>query len=195
LDNAIRLRWALRDIKGKRLKLTPVDPSDIRVLIDMDYVEMINNEPSLRPQVCSRWRSAIDGNRRVIGPANPYAPPPIADAAQSPAISSKLGCFSVNLNLRRRIAWKRCRQSVLMRPQLDAAALNRRSPRFGAADPGGEGKWLGVHALEARCFQPRLGPCDRPPMGFGVAENCQISLMRGSEMKCAERSQCDGPAS
>jgi hypothetical protein len=45
LDNAIRLRWALRDIKGKRLKLTPVDPSDIRVLIDMDYVEMINNEP------------------------------------------------------------------------------------------------------------------------------------------------------
>ena len=75
MDNAIRLRWALRDIKGKRLKLTPVDPSDIRVLIDMDYVEMINNEPSLRPQVCSRWRSAIDGNRRVIGPANPYAPP------------------------------------------------------------------------------------------------------------------------
>jgi hypothetical protein len=23
LDNAIRLRWALRDINGKRLKLTP----------------------------------------------------------------------------------------------------------------------------------------------------------------------------
>jgi hypothetical protein len=45
LDNAIRLRWALRDIKGKRLKLTPVDPNDIRTLIDMGYVEMINNEP------------------------------------------------------------------------------------------------------------------------------------------------------
>jgi hypothetical protein len=38
-------RWALRDIKGKRLKLTPVDPSDIRTLIDMGYVEMINDEP------------------------------------------------------------------------------------------------------------------------------------------------------
>ena len=45
LDNAIRLRWALRDIKGKRLKLTPVDPNDMRTLIDMGYVEMINGEP------------------------------------------------------------------------------------------------------------------------------------------------------
>ena len=45
LDNAIRLRWALRDIKGKRLKLTPVDPNDLRTLIDMGYVEMNNDEP------------------------------------------------------------------------------------------------------------------------------------------------------
>ena len=45
LDNAIRLRWALRDIKGKRLKLTPVAPNDIRTLIDMGYVEMKNDEP------------------------------------------------------------------------------------------------------------------------------------------------------
>jgi hypothetical protein len=45
LDNAIRLRWALRDIRGKRLKLSPVDPIDLSVLIDMGYVEMINDEP------------------------------------------------------------------------------------------------------------------------------------------------------
>ena len=45
LDNAIRLRWALRDIKGNRLKLTPVDPNDMRTLIDMGFVEMINDEP------------------------------------------------------------------------------------------------------------------------------------------------------
>ena len=45
LDNAIRLRWALRDIKGNRLKLTPVDPNDMRTLIDMGYVEMIDDEP------------------------------------------------------------------------------------------------------------------------------------------------------
>jgi hypothetical protein len=45
LDNAIRLRWALRDIKGNRLKLTPVDPNYMRTLIDMGFVEMINDEP------------------------------------------------------------------------------------------------------------------------------------------------------
>ncbi len=45
LDNAIRLRWALRDIKGKRLKLSPVDPNDLRTLIDMGYVEMKNDQP------------------------------------------------------------------------------------------------------------------------------------------------------
>lgn len=45
LDNAIRLHWALRDIKGKRLKWTPVDPADLRTLIDMGYVEMQNDVP------------------------------------------------------------------------------------------------------------------------------------------------------
>jgi hypothetical protein len=46
LDNAIRLRWALRAIRGERLKLTPVDPNDLRTLIDMGYVEMISDEPA-----------------------------------------------------------------------------------------------------------------------------------------------------
>jgi hypothetical protein len=45
LDNGIRLRWALRDIKGNRLKLSPVSPNDLRTLIDMGYVEMKNEEP------------------------------------------------------------------------------------------------------------------------------------------------------
>lgn len=45
LDNAIRLRWALRDVNGKRLKLSPVNPNDLRTLIDMGYVEMNNDEP------------------------------------------------------------------------------------------------------------------------------------------------------
>jgi hypothetical protein len=45
LDNAIRLRWALRDISGKRVKLTPVDPNDLRSLIDMGYVEMKDDAP------------------------------------------------------------------------------------------------------------------------------------------------------
>jgi hypothetical protein len=45
LDEAIRLRWALRDIKANRLKLTPVDPSDVRTLINMGYVEMQDDVP------------------------------------------------------------------------------------------------------------------------------------------------------
>ena len=45
LDNAIRLRWVLRDIKAKRLKLSPPDPNDLRILIDMGFVEMQNNIP------------------------------------------------------------------------------------------------------------------------------------------------------
>jgi hypothetical protein len=47
LDNAIRLRWALRDIKGKRLKLTLVDPNDLRTLIDMGFVEIQNDVPAM----------------------------------------------------------------------------------------------------------------------------------------------------
>jgi len=47
LDNAIRLRWALRDIRGKRLNLTPVDPNDLRTLIDMGYVEMNDEVPTI----------------------------------------------------------------------------------------------------------------------------------------------------
>src|SRR6267143_2364946 len=36
----IRLRWALRDIKAKRTKLTPVNPSDLKTLIEMGLIEM-----------------------------------------------------------------------------------------------------------------------------------------------------------
>ena len=40
LDTAIRLRWALRDIKAKRTKLTPVSPDDLKTLVEMGLVEM-----------------------------------------------------------------------------------------------------------------------------------------------------------
>jgi hypothetical protein len=39
LDNAIRLRWALRDIHASRTSWTPVAPVDLRVLMDMGYIE------------------------------------------------------------------------------------------------------------------------------------------------------------
>jgi hypothetical protein len=49
LDNAIRLRWVLRDIKGNRLKLSPPSQANLQVLIDMGFVEMRDNKPVVSP--------------------------------------------------------------------------------------------------------------------------------------------------
>ena len=50
LDTAIRLRWALRDIKAKRTKLTPVSPSDLKTLMEMGLVEMRDDAPMLNKE-------------------------------------------------------------------------------------------------------------------------------------------------
>jgi hypothetical protein len=47
LDTAIHIRWALRDIKAKRTKLTPVSPGDFKTLIEMGLVEMGDEAPRL----------------------------------------------------------------------------------------------------------------------------------------------------
>ncbi len=45
LEKAIALRWALRDIVAKRLKLTPVKPDDLQTLLDLGFVEMRDDTP------------------------------------------------------------------------------------------------------------------------------------------------------
>jgi hypothetical protein len=40
LERAIALRWALRDIKAKRLRLSPVSESDLTVLTELGLIEM-----------------------------------------------------------------------------------------------------------------------------------------------------------
>jgi hypothetical protein len=47
LDTAIRLRWALRDIKAKRTKLTPVSADDLSTLIELGLVELRGDGPAL----------------------------------------------------------------------------------------------------------------------------------------------------
>ena len=47
LERAIGLRWTLRDIKGKRLKLSPVSPADLAVLTDLGLIEMRDDGPVL----------------------------------------------------------------------------------------------------------------------------------------------------
>ena len=45
LDTAIRLRWALRDIKGKWINLSPVSREDLRTLLEMGVIEMRDDVP------------------------------------------------------------------------------------------------------------------------------------------------------
>ena len=56
LDTAIRLRWALRDIKAKRTKLTPVSPSDLKTLIEMG----LGRNARRRTQLTNEGDQALD---------------------------------------------------------------------------------------------------------------------------------------
>jgi len=47
LERAIALRWALRDIKAKRLKLSPLSDADLRALIELGLVEIRDDAPVL----------------------------------------------------------------------------------------------------------------------------------------------------
>jgi hypothetical protein len=47
LERAIGLRWSLRDINAKRLKMSPVSPVDLSTLIDLGLIEMRDDEPVL----------------------------------------------------------------------------------------------------------------------------------------------------
>jgi hypothetical protein len=46
-DRAVGLRWVLRDIKNHRLKWSPVDQDDLRILIELGLVEMRDGAPML----------------------------------------------------------------------------------------------------------------------------------------------------
>lgn len=46
-DRAVALRWVLRDIRSNRLKWWSVNQDDLRLLIDMELVEMRIDEPVL----------------------------------------------------------------------------------------------------------------------------------------------------
>jgi hypothetical protein len=47
LERAIALRWMLRDIKAKRLKLAPIGESDLTVLTELGLIEMRDEAPVL----------------------------------------------------------------------------------------------------------------------------------------------------
>jgi hypothetical protein len=47
LERAIALRWMLRDIKAKRLKLSPVGASDLTALTELGLIEIRDEVPVL----------------------------------------------------------------------------------------------------------------------------------------------------
>jgi hypothetical protein len=47
LEQAIALRWTLRDIKAKRLKLSPVSPLDLAALGELGLIEVHDDVPVL----------------------------------------------------------------------------------------------------------------------------------------------------
>jgi hypothetical protein len=47
LDRAIALRWTLRDIQARRVKMSPVSNEDLRVLTDLGMIEVRDEGPVL----------------------------------------------------------------------------------------------------------------------------------------------------
>ena len=49
LERAIDLRWTLRDIQARRLKMSPVSDEDLRVLTELGLIEEREEGPVLTP--------------------------------------------------------------------------------------------------------------------------------------------------
>ena len=47
LERAIGLRWTLRDIQARRLKMSPVSDEDLRVLTELGLIESRDEGPVL----------------------------------------------------------------------------------------------------------------------------------------------------
>ncbi len=47
LERAIGLRWTLRDIQARRLKMSSVSSEDLRVLTDLGLIELRDEGPVL----------------------------------------------------------------------------------------------------------------------------------------------------
>jgi hypothetical protein len=47
IDAAIRLRWAMRDIRANRTTISPLAESDLAALVDLGFVAMREGRPSL----------------------------------------------------------------------------------------------------------------------------------------------------
>jgi hypothetical protein len=49
LERAIGLRWRLRDIQARRLKMSPVSEEDLRILSELGLIDVRDEVPVLTP--------------------------------------------------------------------------------------------------------------------------------------------------
>jgi hypothetical protein len=49
LERAIGLRWTLRDIQARRLRMSPVSDEDLRALAELGMIEVRDEGPVLTP--------------------------------------------------------------------------------------------------------------------------------------------------
>jgi len=49
LERAIGLRWTLRDIQARRLKMSPVSDEDLRLLAGLGLIDVRDEGPVLTP--------------------------------------------------------------------------------------------------------------------------------------------------
>jgi hypothetical protein len=49
LERAIGLRWTLRDIQARRLKMSPVSDQDLHALTELGLIEVRDEGPVLTP--------------------------------------------------------------------------------------------------------------------------------------------------
>lgn len=64
LETAIALRWSLRDIHAGRLKLTPLDPAHLDILLQMGLVALTDDQ---RPVLTEAGRAAIGDDESEQG--------------------------------------------------------------------------------------------------------------------------------
>lgn len=58
LERAIALRWALRDIQARRLKMSPVSDEHLRVLTDLGMIQVRDDEG---PVLTQAGRAVLNG--------------------------------------------------------------------------------------------------------------------------------------
>jgi len=61
IDSAIQLRWAMRDIRAKRTKISPIAENDLAALMDLGFVDMREGMPRLTDLVSLRSIEVLTG--------------------------------------------------------------------------------------------------------------------------------------